>query len=540
MAISTSIDADGRDALSVADLARIAAPLELYPAWLPRVPGPVVEGCVIHDAGAAVPDRPGGVLLVVGTRPSSPDAEAAVREAGEHGYACAVVKARQERVDGLTAIAEDAGVALLVAGDETDWRDLDQLVGALVAAQDSRTPAYTQVRPGDLFALANAIAYHVGGATAIEDRNGQLFAYSTLPHQEIDEIRLRSITNRVTPTLVGDAERYLQARNATSPVRFERELPEQSSRLAMPVRAGEELLGLIWVLDGEPPLTAAAPQALESAARVAALHLLQLRQQENSQRWNRRELLASLLRGRVGAGAAAALLGLPVATPATVLAISPAAYGEDPALGVARTIDLVNLYCEAWHPQSLAAGVDEVIFALLPTPTGNAAGRSVSGFAHNIGDTVRRTNGVSLRIGIGPAVETLEGVPESGRLAALTLAAMRRGATGSTVASVAEVRSHVLLHGLATTGVLEPLPGDPVAEIVAHDQERNTTYAETLLAYLDAFGDAAAAARALNIHENTLRYRLRRAQELFPLDLADPDALLVTWLQLRMARIVAD
>ena len=38
------------------------------------------------------------------------------------------------------------------------------------------------------------------------------------------------------------------------------------------------------------------------------------------------------------------------------------------------------------------------------------------------------------------------------------------------------------------------------------------------------------------MHENTLRYRIRRIEELFDLDLADPDVRLVAWLQLRLAR----
>ena len=44
--------------------------------------------------------------------------------------------------------------------------------------------------------------------------------------------------------------------------------------------------------------------------------------------------------------------------------------------------------------------------------------------------------------------------------------------------------------------------------MLEHDREKNTTYAESLLAYLDAFGDTAGAAKALCVHENTLRYRI--------------------------------
>lgn len=526
---------DASDAPSAADIAQIAAPLQFYPGWLPAVPKAITGYCVIHDLGTPVPDHPGGVLLLVGARPRDPASAAAITAAGGRGYACVVVKARGDDLDEIVAAAEAADVALMVAADETSWSDIDRLVGALVDAQGFRTPKYAQVRPGDLFALANAIAYNVGGATAIEDINGKMFAHSNLPHQKIDDIRQDSITNRITPTREGDAERYLQVRNASHPLHFERVYARHYHRLAMPVRAGGELLGLIWVLDGDPPLGPDAPAALEDAATVTALHLLQVRQQEGHDRWRRGEVLGSLLSGRLSASVASALIGLPMRSSSVVLAITPQACDEESALGVARTIDLVDLYCEAWHPRALATAVDDMIFALLPTTTGGSAPRSVAGFAREVSATVRRTSGVTLRIGIGPVAETLDEVTESRRLAQLTLSALDDYRVDPPVASIEDVRARVLLRELATNGGLSfDLPGDPLRQILASDRERNTTYAASLLAYLDAFGDSAAAAKVLNIHENTLRYRIRRLQELFPLDLDDPDTRLVTWLQLRL------
>jgi hypothetical protein len=525
-------------ALSAADLVHVAAPLQLFPAWLPGEPPPIVSHCVIHDAGTPVADHPGAVLLLVGMAPDDDGTETAVREAGAAGYAAVVVKARGTDPGRLTGVAESSGVAVLVAADGTDWRDIDRLVGALVDAQGSRTPAYAQVRPGDLFGLANAIAFSVGGATAIEDRNGRMFAHSNLPHQEIDDIRLRSITDRVTPTREGDPENYLRVRNATHPIHFKSDDDVHASRLAMPVRAGDELLGLIWVLDGKPRLGKGAPQALEDAATVAALHLLQVRQQENGQRWNRGQVLSSLLTGRMSSSVAAALIGIPVATPCTLLALVPEASEETTALGVARTINLINLYCEAWHPMALATSVDDIILALLPMPTGGTGERSVVRFAHQVSDTVRRTNGFAIRIGIGPVAATLDDVQESRRLAELTLSALAQEGGESRVATVADVRSRVILTELAETGRLElALPGDPLAQVLEHDRARGTAYAESLLAYLNAFGDTTSAAGALMVHENTLRYRIRRLQELFSLDLDDPDTRLVMWLRLRLLRL---
>ena len=67
-----------------------------------------------------------------------------------------------------------------------------------------------------------------------------------------------------------------------------------------------------------------------------------------------------------------------------------------------------------------------------------------------------------------------------------------------------------------------------------HDQRHGTAYADTLLTYFDAMGDVARAAAMVGVHPNTLRHRLRRARELFGLDLDDPDERLLAWMQLRL------
>lgn len=67
-----------------------------------------------------------------------------------------------------------------------------------------------------------------------------------------------------------------------------------------------------------------------------------------------------------------------------------------------------------------------------------------------------------------------------------------------------------------------------------HDRARRTAYAASVLAWLDATGNVAEAAQRLTVHPNTLKYRLRRAHELFGLDLGRPDVRLSCWMQLRL------
>jgi DNA-binding PucR family transcriptional regulator len=61
----------------------------------------------------------------------------------------------------------------------------------------------------------------------------------------------------------------------------------------------------------------------------------------------------------------------------------------------------------------------------------------------------------------------------------------------------------------------------PVAELRRHDAVHGTPYVATLRAWLDAHGDLARAAERLGVHENTMRYRLRKMAEVTPLGLDD-------------------
>jgi DNA-binding PucR family transcriptional regulator len=58
--------------------------------------------------------------------------------------------------------------------------------------------------------------------------------------------------------------------------------------------------------------------------------------------------------------------------------------------------------------------------------------------------------------------------------------------------------------------------------------------AETLRIYLDSFGDVGAAAQRLQVHPNTVRYRVRRIERLLATSLADPEVRLLFSLGLRM------
>ncbi|WP_344215267.1 PucR family transcriptional regulator [Kribbella sancticallisti] len=525
-----------RGRTTLGKLLETLGPLVLHLEFAPHGDDVHVGEPVIHDLGERVQDQADGVLLIVGGAPDDDATLDAIKQAGAARYATVVLKARGRDLAAAAQTAQEADIALLVAPDDMPWRHLDALITAAAAADPGRD-SYASVGVGDLFALANAIAYSVGGAITIEDPQGHVLAYSNLPHQHIDVTRQQGILGRMTPDRPTNDAHYQRVCRADGPVRFKNPDPEHSPRLATAVRAGPQVLGTLWAIDGTPPLGEGAAEALEEAAKVTALHLLRARAHRNPDRWSRVEALASLLDGGTTGRIAATQLGIAVDTPTCVLAIAHTPDGESSGLRSARIVDLVSLYCEAWHPQALCTTAGDLVYALIPTRTDPRAHQRVTKFAEDVATTVHRTAGLVLHVGIGTPSLRLDEVPAGRRSADRVLRALAADVDQIRVATVDEVRSRVLLLALAERGVATiDLPPDPVARIIEHDQQHDTAYAQSLLVFLDAFGEAARASSELAVHENTLRYRIRRIQELFALDLDDPDTRLVTWLRLRMCQ----
>ena len=71
-----------------------------------------------------------------------------------------------------------------------------------------------------------------------------------------------------------------------------------------------------------------------------------------------------------------------------------------------------------------------------------------------------------------------------------------------------------------------------MAELRRHDQANSTDYVVTLRAWLEAQGDPAEAGERLGVHENTVRYRLRKMAEITNLSLDDAKKRLAMMIEL--------
>jgi DNA-binding PucR family transcriptional regulator len=496
---------------------------------------------VIHDPSAPPPIETDAFVLGVGIDASSRDARDLVVRSGKAGASAVALKLGGEAPDALREASEAAAVALLSVPDEMTWSQVHTLArtaraGAADAADAAGAPL------GDLFALANAFAAMVGGPVTIEDRHSQVLAYSSHAN-DIDEPRRQTILGRRVPDewLARLEEAGVFKRLwAGEVVRYEADEGfGLRPRLALAVRAGEEILGSIWVAQGDRRLDQLAEDALREAARMAALHLIRHRSAEDLDRNMRGDALRSLLDGHGSVDAIAYRLGVSADGTFAVLAFEPDSRDEVPdantALERERVVDLVSLYGEAFRQRSAAVTIGRTVYVLLPGPEPARPQRLVE-VASDVVERARESIGIGLRAGIGSIVAHLREVPRSRQEADQVLRALSEATdTRTNVADFEAARTRVALIDLRDLLSERPqLRSSKLRRLREHDRVHSTCYVETLGTYLDAFGDIPRAAASAGVHANTLRYRLRRLVEVAGINLGDPDERLLLELDLRL------
>jgi hypothetical protein len=517
----------------------------------PEAPGDI-GGVVIHDPldQPVLPQH----AVVLGVGVDTPNAVVALLgELGRHGAAALVLRAPVPLTAEVRAAADAAGVAVLGLSRGAPWGHVNEMLRSLLSDGDvgvAEPESLGGLPSGDLFAVANAIASLLDAPVTIEDRSSRVLAFSGR-QDEADPSRVETILGRQVP------ERYsrvLQERGvfrdlhrSDQPV-FIEPIPEALEgftlpRVAIAVRAGDEVLGSIWAAVSGP-LSEERTEALRESAKLVALHLLRVRAGADVRRRLRADLLSSALEGGVGAHEALERLGL-AGLPLLVLGVAfddrrhqfSAVDGASVAHERQRLSDAFALHLAAVHPRSAAAAIGETTYGLLPVPRAAAeaeerALRVVRDFVDRVGDRLQPIAAV------GPVAPDFSGVAHSRTCVDRALRVLRDRRSDRRIGSLDELQGEALvleLRDLAAARGDEPRGA--LARLVEYDRRHHSSLVETLRAWLDCFGDTVAAADSLFVHQNTFRYRLRRVAEVGEIDLTDPDQRFAAMLQLRVLRL---
>lgn len=517
-----------------------------------------------HIGGVAIHDRldravlpPQAVVLGVGVEDPS-DVAALLTELGDEGAAALVVRAPVPLTDAVRAAADAGGVALLGLSRGVPWSHLAELLRSLLgtglgAAGEAEDESLGGLPSGDLFAVANAIASLLDAPVTIEDRGSRVLAFSGR-QDEADPSRVETILGRQVPEryarMLRESGVFRELHRSDDPVWIEPAHDAEGgftlARVAIAVRAGDELLGSVWAAVSEP-LSPARAEALRESAKLVALHLLRVRAGSDPRGRLRADLLATALQGGAGAGEALGRLGL-AHHPVLVLGVvldERRTGPEDPddaalAHERQRLADAFSLHLAAVHPRAAAAAVGDVTYGLLPVggPPGAVDGaepralRLLGDFIDRVGDRLHPLAAV------GPVAHDTSGLVHSRVSVDRTLRVLRETRRDRRTGRLAELQGEALvleLRDLAAARGDEP--SGALARLIAYDGRHRSALVETLRAWLDHLGDSVAAAESLAVHQNTFRYRLRRVAEVGELDLTDADQRFAVMLQLRVLRV---
>ena len=458
----------------------------------------------------------GDVLLGIGAR----SVKEAVRWAAS---AHAVVVLTRAGDDDTTFGGADEGVAVMVVDPAVTWSELAAVVYGLV--MEGRETESGR-GPTDLFALADSLAEAAGGAVIIEDRLSRVLAYSRL-HQHADPARVATILERQAPERLRE---FFEARGvyahmaASDEPLFVTQDTEHgmTGRMVVAVRSGRELMGSVWV-ECRSSLNGSALTALADGARTVGLHLLRSRASADLERQVETDLVIRLLEGTADAATAASRLGLPHSL-LRVIAIQAFIDNE-------RDASLLLAFERAttgfgWSRPGRSALAGNTVYTLLPGEPSATARNWVTSLQAALPERVTLLAGISGAAGVADLVAARQEADEC-------LALHEVWPRGATPPAYDESWDDILLQRLRTAARSGRSPDrGPVAELRRHDEANATEYVVTLQAWLQAQGDPAEAGERLGVHENTVRYRLRKMAEIANLQLDDAKKRLAMMIEL--------
>jgi DNA-binding PucR family transcriptional regulator len=414
--------------------------------------------------------------------------------------------------------ARRRGVLLLLLTPDSAWPALQ----AAAVAEPPTAPAAGGVALGDVFALADVLADMVGGPVILEDASFRVLSYSAFTGF-VDRGRDAAILGRHMPV---EWLQYLERTRSLERLRSSEDVIDLAEgpwharrRLITSIRSGGRMFGVIWVAQGDAELPEDAASRLREAATLAAPHLVRHQESYRAQRLRRGELVRSLLEGRGQRQRCADELELPRSADLAVLAFAPA-LDEVPGEDVwDRVTDHVSLCCQAGDRQPAVTRIGTTVYAIIPGDADAVArlGR----------DVVRRPIPVlpaRFRGAMSTAGAGLDAL--AARRAQADEALSVLGEAGCFVA-YDDVRVQVIL--AAVVQFLDERPELRLPALAGLTADGRAT----LAAFLRAGGNVSAAARDLDIHATTLRYRLSRIEEVSGLSLEDPDERITCELLLR-------
>jgi PucR family transcriptional regulator, purine catabolism regulatory protein len=275
---------------------------------------------------------------------------------------------------------------------------------------------------------------------------------------------------------------------------------------------------------------------LHQAVTIVALELLRRRVADDTERRLAGDVMSALVSGELGGGELARRLEpFGLRDRAGVLVLEP------PRTARARAEDALERAVREEAPAGLVAGVRDLVCVLLPAPRGGDDGDAVFGLAERVRARVSAELGSDLPAGASRAVD-VEQLRRGFHEARCALEARALGANGNGppggLATYRDLGSFQLLLSLQDDEALRLFCDSILAPIEDGEGAYGGELMRSLEAYIECNGQWERAARRLYCHRHTLRYRIRRVEELTGRSLDSARDRIDFWLALRGRELI--
>jgi sugar diacid utilization regulator len=408
----------------------------------------------------------------------------------------------------IRVLAQQVGMALANAALLTrvlaraeELRDANDALAGTVAALERSTSIHARLTEvaasgqGEA-GIAQAVHELSGYPIAVEDPHGNLRAWAG-PDRPDSYVK-DSPESR---------ERLLRrAVREGHPIR-------DGARLVVVARAGDDILGMLVLLDPTGEAGEREYVALEHGATVLAMELARLRSLGEAELRLRRDLVEELLAGTdsESALARAGALGYDLQRPHRVVVVE----GANPGGDGAQLFEAVRRAALDTGVGSLLVergGAVVVLSDALDAPWKRFRSAVVSELA-----------GGRCRLGVGDACLTPGDFPRSYREARLALMLQRTAGGGDQATLFEDLGVYRILVDIRDAERVDDFVHEWLGTLLDYDAHKGSDLVMTLSRYMECGRNYDLTARALGVHRSTLKYRLQRIREISGYDLGDPD-----------------
>jgi len=312
------------------------------------------------------------------------------------------------------------------------------------------------------------------------------------------------------------------------------------------VRDSARLFGIIVIETTGEDRPDGRLQAIEHGATILALEMSKERTAAEVERRLRGDLVEQLLVSNLDATEATRLarqaerLGHRLPAHAWVLALEPDRDIDEESADTDSVDALLSQLVKKQAPDALVVARTASAVVILPESSAPNLARAEE-LAHDIQVALARSfRPATISAGIGSLANSVEELSRSYSEARQALRLLRRAGGRERVTSYRSLGAFRLLLEVQRPEAVRLFVQDLLGNLIDYGDTRATPLLETLEGLVEARWVRTAAARRLNVHVNSLAYRLQRIEALTGLDLDDPEVRVAVTIALQARRMLAE